>query len=86
MQFEKKLLSAICAICGAAVVSAAQPHADCRPVVVKLGATACPLPLFHVPDNPHREPAPLQFGMKLVAESSASDTGDLGQLYWRLGS
>lgn len=83
---EKKLVGGVCAICGAAILNAAQPHPDCRPVVVEARAIACPPPLFHQPDNPHRHPAHGEREFRIVvATTSVSDTGDLGQLFWRRG-
>ena len=73
MQFEKKKFGAVCAICGAAVLNAAQPHHECRGVVVQAERIVCPPPLFHQPDNPHKHPAPLEArGLTVTVSTSAS--------------
>jgi hypothetical protein len=67
----KKMLGAVCAICGAAVLNAAQPHHECRSVVVLAERVMCPPPLFHQPDNPHRHPGPLEARSLTVSVSTS---------------
>lgn len=83
MRFEKKIIGAVCAICGAALLNAGQPHSDCQPKV-----ELCAPAAKHLDDDQHRDPAPQR--TRAVIEILASSTASFEfvrrssvPIYWR---